>query len=105
MNLIDKRKLLNERPEMLNPNMNDEIKSAYNKGWNACNWEWIGLIDDDPSDIRLIDKDKLPAYDVGKVIEQLESEATLSDVDGIGKCYAIDLQTAVIIVKKGGVEE
>lgn len=41
------------------------------------------------------------AYDTDKVVERLEGEATLSDVDGIGKCYAIDLQTAVIIVTKG----
>lgn len=59
MNLIDKRELLNERPEMLNPNMNDEIESAYNKGWNACNSEWIGMLDDDPSEMVLIDKNKL----------------------------------------------
>ena len=33
--LIDEKELINNRPENLNPNMNDEIKSAYNKGWNA----------------------------------------------------------------------
>lgn len=44
------------------------------------------------------------AYDIDEVVERLEGEATLSDVDGIGKCYAIDLQTAVIIVTKGGTE-
>lgn len=49
--------------------------------------------------------DDIPtAYDIDKVVERLEGEATLSDVDGIGKCYAIDLQTAVIIVTKGGAE-
>lgn len=64
MNLIDKIELLNERPEMLNPNMNDDIKSAYNKGWNACNSEWISLIEEQPT-----------VYDIDKVIEQLENEA------------------------------
>lgn len=59
--MIDAKELLNERPETLNPNMNDEIKSAYNKGWNACNSEWISLIDEQPT-----------AYDIDKVIEQLE---------------------------------
>lgn len=44
------------------------------------------------------------AYDIDEVVNKLEDEATLSDVDGIGKCYAIDLQTAVIIVNKGGAE-
>ena len=94
MNLIDKRDLINNKPEMLNPNMNDEIESAYNKGWNACNSEWISLLDDDPSEMVLIDKNKLlkelrkyhpisygilsdieyfpTSYDVDKVIEQLE---------------------------------
>ena len=90
--LIDEKELINNKPENLNPNMNDEIKSAYNKGWNACNSEWIRLIDAQPT-----------AYDIDKVIEQLESEATLSDIDGIGKCYAIDLQTAIIVVKGGTV--
>ena len=58
--LIDENELINSRPENLNPNMNDEIKSAYNKGWNACNSEWINLIKDQPT-----------AYDKDKVIEQL----------------------------------
>ena len=97
MNLIDKRELLNERPEMLNPNMNDDIKSAYNKGWNACNSEWIGLLDDDPSEMVLIDKNKLlkelrkyhpisygifsdieyfpTAYDIEKIVKILEEKA------------------------------
>ena len=61
MNLIDKKELLNERPEMLNPNMNDGIKSAYNKGWNACNSEWISLIEE-----------LTTAYDIDKVVGQLE---------------------------------
>ena len=55
--LIDEKELINERPENLNPNMSDEIKSAYNKGWNACNSEWISLIDEQPT-----------AYDIDKVV-------------------------------------
>ena len=44
------------------------------------------------------------AYDINKVVERLGDEVTIADVDGIGKCYAIDFQTAVIIVMKGGVK-
>lgn len=50
---------------------------------------------------RIVDEQPT-AYDVDKIIEQLESEATLADIDGIGNCYAIDFQTAVIMAKKGG---
>lgn len=35
--LIDAKELINSRPENLNPRMSDEIKSAYNEGWNTCN--------------------------------------------------------------------
>lgn len=52
--------------------------------------------------VRRTIKAQPTAYDIDKIVKQLEGEATLSDVDGIGKCYAIDLQTAVIIVTKGG---
>ena len=89
MNLIDKKELLNERPEMLNPNINDEIKSAYNKGWNACNSEWISLIDEQST-----------AYDVDKVIEQLEENYSCD----VGNLKMISLDKAIEIVKKGGAE-
>lgn len=62
--LIDEKELINERPENLNPNMSDEIKSAYNKGWNACNSEWISLIDEQPT-----------AYDIDKVVQIFEEKA------------------------------
>lgn len=55
--------------------------------------------------VRRTIKAQPTAYDIDKIVKQLEGEATLSDVDGIGKCYAIDLQTAVIIVTKGGVTD
>lgn len=89
MNLIDKKELLNERPEMLNPNMNDGIKSAYNKGWNACNSEWISLIDEQPT-----------AYDVNEVVKQLKEKYLYS----IGNLKMISLDEAIEIVKKGGAE-
>ena len=100
MNLIDKRELLNERPEMLNPNMNDEIESAYNKGWNACNSEWISLLEE-----------LTTAYDVEKVIKQLESEAA-NNTEFFTDDYRDDYYRgtyaaycdAIEIVKKGGVE-
>lgn len=89
MNLIDKKELLNERPEMLNPNMNDGIKSAYNKGWNACNSEWISLIDEQPT-----------AYDINEVVNQLKGNYLYST----GNLKMISLDEAIEIVKKGGVE-
>ena len=47
--LIDEQELINNKPENLNPNMSDEIKSVYNKGWNDCNLEWISLIEEQPT--------------------------------------------------------
>ena len=64
MKLIDAEELINERPENLNPDMDDEIKSAYNKGWNACNSEWFSLIDEQPT-----------AYDMEKMVKILEERA------------------------------
>ena len=89
MNLIDKKELLNERPEMLNPNMNDGIISAYNKGWNACNSEWISLIDEQPT-----------AYDINEVVKQLKEKYLYS----IGNLKMISLDEAIEIVKKGGLK-
>ena len=86
MKLIDTKELLNERPENLNPNMNDEIKSAYNKGWNACNSEWISLIDEQPT-----------AYDIDEVVKQLEENYLYS----IGKLKMLSLDEAIEIVKGG----
>lgn len=86
MRLIDAKELLNERPETLNPNMNDEIKSAYNKGWNACNSEWISLIDEQPT-----------AYDIDKVVEQLEENYSCD----VGNLKMISLDKAIEIVREG----
>ena len=96
--LIDEKELINERPENLNPNMSDEIKSAYNKGWNACNSEWISLIDEQPT-----------AYDIDKVVEQLKK---LIDDDKVGflratpesNGYIQAINDAIEIVKRGGTE-
>ena len=101
MNLIDKRELLNERPENLNPNMNDDIKSAYNKGWNACNSEWTSLIEE-----------LTTAYDIDEVIEQLADEA-VNQVEFFTDDYRDDYYRgayaayceAIEIVKKGGQNE
>ena len=84
--MIDAKELLNERPENLNPNMNDEIKSAYNKGWNACNSEWISLIDEQPT-----------AYDIDKVVEQLEENYSCD----VGNLKMISLDKAIEIVRGG----
>lgn len=42
--LIDRKELLNNRPEYLNPQMEDEIQSARHKGWNDCNSYYYDLI-------------------------------------------------------------
>lgn len=42
--LIDRQELLNNRPEYLNPQMEDEIESARHKGWNDCNSYYYDLI-------------------------------------------------------------
>jgi formamidopyrimidine-DNA glycosylase len=41
---IDRKELLNNRPEYLNPQMEDEIKSARHQGWNDCNSYYYDLI-------------------------------------------------------------
>lgn len=41
---IDRKELLNNRPEYLNPTMEDEIQSARHKGWNDCNSYYCDLI-------------------------------------------------------------
>ena len=47
--LINAEKLFNSRPEWLNENMEDKEKSAYNKGWNACNNEWCNMVKEQPA--------------------------------------------------------
>lgn len=42
--LIDRQELLNNRPEYLNPQMEDEIQSARHQGWNDCNSYYYDLI-------------------------------------------------------------
>ena len=44
--MIDEKKLIEERPEWLNPDCvgNEE----YNKGWNACNKYWCNTIKRQP---------------------------------------------------------
>ena len=102
MNLIDKKELLNERPEMLNPNMNDEIKSAYNKGWNACNSEWISLIDEQPT-----------VYGLNKAMGQLEELEKEHPYKVIGQpdtysqyneAWRDCMDRVLSIVKRGSVE-
>lgn len=44
--MIDQKKLIEERPEWLNP---DCVGSEeYNKGWNACNKYWCNTIKRQP---------------------------------------------------------
>ena len=88
--LIDEKELINERPENLNPNMNDDIKSAYNKGWNACNSEWISLIDAQPT-----------AYDIDKVVEQLKDSSRIYCKEYKQRENNLYLLDAIEIVKGG----
>lgn len=96
--LIDAVKLIQGRPENLNPKMNDEIKSAYNDGWNTCNSFWVNLIELQST-----------AYDIDKVLEQLKKKYYSCDLtryeedgseyeDGRFDAY----NDALEIVKKGG---
>lgn len=52
--LIDRKELLNNRPEYLNPQMEDEIKSARHQGWNDCNSYYYDLIIKQPK----VDKER-----------------------------------------------
>ena len=55
--------------------------------------------------IELLDKEET-AYDVDKVVEQLEDRSTLSRPVGWSKSYEIvTLEDAIEIVKGGGVNE
>ncbi len=47
--LIDRGELLNNRPEYLNPQMEDEIASARHQGWNDCNSYYYDLIIKQPT--------------------------------------------------------
>lgn len=46
---IDRKELLNSRPEYLNPQMKDEIKSARHQGWNDCNSYYYNIIIEQPT--------------------------------------------------------
>ena len=46
--LIDREELLNSRPEYFNPQMEDEIVSARNQGWNDCNSYYYDIIKEQP---------------------------------------------------------
>lgn len=47
--LISRKELLNNRPEYLNPQMEDEIASARHQGWNDCNSYYYDLIIKQPT--------------------------------------------------------
>lgn len=42
--LINREELLNNRPEYLNPQMEDKMQSARHRGWNDCNGYYYDLI-------------------------------------------------------------
>ena len=46
--IIDSFKLWQSRPEYLNDNMEDPIKSAEHRGWNKCNDEWLNIVEEQP---------------------------------------------------------
>lgn len=84
--LIDAKELINSRPENLNTYIDNDIESAYNKGWNACNSEWINLMKEQPT-----------AYDIDKMIEQLRVLYEMVRID-----QKLAVSQAIEIVKKGG---
>ena len=71
--MIDEKKLIEERPEWLNPNCVGE--EEYNKGWNACNIYWCNTIERQPK--------------VGEwipVSERLPKELVAVNVTWINRC-------------------
>lgn len=88
--LIDAKELINSRPENLNTYIDNDIESAYNKGWNACNSFWLKIIEE-----------QLTAYDIDKVAEQLEGEIELVVNDYPLQGRYIKKSRAVEIVKGG----
>ena len=60
MNLIDKRELLNERPELLNPNMNDEIDCIMPRLVNKDCLEYMKTLPNSSIDLILTD----PPYNI-----------------------------------------
>ena len=60
--LIDAKELINSRPENLNTYIDNDIESAYNKGWNACNSFWLKIIEE-----------QLTACDIDKVIKEIKA--------------------------------
>lgn len=80
--MIDEKKLLENRPEYLNPNMNDEIRSAYNKGWNDCNKYWFNITKEQSKVGEWISiSERLPDVDI---------EVLVSCKSCITKCSYID---------------
>ena len=70
--MIDEKKLIEERPEWLNPNCVGE--EEYNKGWNACNIYWCNTIDRQPKVGEWIPvSEGLPKEDYDTVLVFLES--------------------------------
>ena len=59
--MVDEKKLIEERPEWLNPDCagNEE----YNKGWNACNKYWCNTIKRQPKVGEWIPADEPPKDD------------------------------------------
>lgn len=54
--LIDRTVLIENRPEYLNPQMEDEIASAKHQGWNDCNSYYYDLILKQPTVCDLCDR-------------------------------------------------
>jgi len=84
--MIDKKKLVESRPEYRNPTCIGQ--EGYNKGWNDCNTYWHNTIEAQPI-----------VYSVEKVVEQLEAHC-FSPIDYGG--YAVDTEKAKEIVRERG---
>lgn len=105
--LISREKLISERPEWLNEQMEDIEKSNYNRGWNACNEFWLNALEEQPT-----------AYNVNKVVEHLEyqlnvvhefTEEQQEENETIGYMMGAIVETylkrAIKIAQAGGVND
>lgn len=70
--MIDEKKLIEERPEWLNPNCVG--KEEYNKGWNACNKYWCNTIKRQPKVGEWIPvSEKLPEESGTYIVNAIEN--------------------------------
>lgn len=99
--LIDREKLLEERPEWLNAK--HTANAEYNRGWNDCNGHWLKIVKQQPT-----------AYDADKVLKQLEDLkkeyqykvfGDLNSYTEYREAWADCCDRAIQLVKRSGTDE